>query len=249
MPLVTLLTDFGTADGYVAEMKGVILSMVPAAHLIDLSHDIAPYDVDSARLALARCWRRFPPGTVHLVIVDPGVGTQRAALAIASGERFLVGPDNGILSPALLHPGARAVRLPVPADVSHTFHGRDVFAPAAAALARGDSLESLGRAVEAPVVLRTPEPEKKPDGWIDGVVIHVDRFGNAVTNIMTLHPGTVSIAGHLLPLSRAYGDVDRGEPVALLGSSGLLEVAVRDGHAAEVLGLVRGSPIRFRPDR
>ena len=144
-PIITLLTDFGTADGYVGEMKGVLLSRAPDAELVDITHDIPPQDVEHARLTLARVWRRFPPGTVHLVVVDPGVGSSRAALAVASDERFLVGPDNGVLSPALLAAGARAVALPLPPNASATFHGRDVFAPAAAALALGEALDALGR--------------------------------------------------------------------------------------------------------
>ena len=136
-PLITLLTDFGTADGYVAEMKGVLYSLAPEARVVDLSHEIAPQDVESARLAVARYWRRFPPGTIHLVVVDPGVGSSRDALAVRSEDRVLIGPDNGALSPALLVAGARAVSLTVPPSASPTFHGRDLFAPAAARIAMG----------------------------------------------------------------------------------------------------------------
>src|SRR4051812_43443613 len=113
-PIITLTTDFGTADGYVGEMKGMLLSIATEAQLVDITHDIAPQDVDRARLTVARTWRRFPAGTIHVVVVDPGVGSQRSALAVSSNERFLVGPDNGVLSPALLAPGARAIELPVP---------------------------------------------------------------------------------------------------------------------------------------
>src|SRR5687767_15551022 len=124
MGIITLLTDFGTADGYVAEMKGVLLSSAPGVQVVDLSHDVSPHEVDAARLAVARYWRRFPPGTIHLVVVDPGVGSDRLAIAVLSEGRFLVGPDNGVLSPALLQPGARAVALAVPAGAAPTFHGR-----------------------------------------------------------------------------------------------------------------------------
>src|SRR3982751_1563271 len=123
-PVITLLTDFGTADGYVAEMKGVILTHAPEATLVDVTHDVAPQDVECGRLAVARYWRRFPPGTVHLAVVDPGVGSERAALAVESDGRWLLGPDNGLLSPALLLAGARAVSLPVPVRAAPTFHGR-----------------------------------------------------------------------------------------------------------------------------
>src|SRR4051812_49990295 len=120
--LITLLTDFGTADGYVGEMKGVLATGAAGAALVDIAHDLAPHDVDGARLALARYWRKFPPGTVHVVVVDPGVGSERAALAVESDGRFLVGPDNGVLSPALLHAGTRCVALPIPPAAAPTFH-------------------------------------------------------------------------------------------------------------------------------
>src|SRR5918912_2961700 len=143
-PVVTLLTDFVTADGYVAEIKGVLLTRAPEAQVVDITHDIPPQDVECGRLAVARYWRRFPEGTVHVAVVDPGVGSARAALAVASDGRWLVGPDNGLLSPALLVAGARAVALPVPVRAAPTFHGRDVFAPAAASLALRTPLDALG---------------------------------------------------------------------------------------------------------
>src|SRR5687768_5656006 len=181
--LVTLLTDFGTADGYVAELKGVLFSSAPGIQVVDLSHDVPSHDVEAARLAVARYWRRFPPGSIHLVVVDPGVGSARKATAVSSDGRFLVGPDNGVLSPALLLPGARAVRIPVPRTASPTFHGRDVFAPAAAELTNGALLDSLGESVSNPVIHRTPEPHRTPSGEIAGQVIAIDRFGNAITNL------------------------------------------------------------------
>lgn len=245
--IITLLTDFGTADGYVGEMKGVLLSRAPDALLVDVSHAVAPQDVEAARLAVARYWRRYPAGTVHLVVVDPGVGSARAALAVESDGRFLVGPDNGALSPALLLPGARAVALAVPASASATFHGRDVFAPAAAALTMGVALEALGTPVSDPVMRRTPEAFRREDGAIVGQVIAVDRFGNAITNLVGVRGGSVEIAGRVVPLHRTYGDVAPGEACALVGSSGLLEVAVREGSAASVLGIRRGNTVVVLP--
>src|SRR5471030_1636054 len=144
LTIVTLLTDFGTADGYVAEMKGTVVSLAAQVTLVDVSHDVPAHDVEAARLAVARYWMRFPPVTVHMVVVDPGVGGALAAIAASCEGRFLVGPDNGVLSPALLHRDARCVRLAVPASASPTFHGRDVFAPAAAQLASGVTLDALG---------------------------------------------------------------------------------------------------------
>lgn len=241
--LITLLTDFGTADGYVAEIKGVLYSLAPAATVVDLSHEIAPHDTELARLCVARYWRRFPSGTVHLVVVDPGVGTSRAALAVQSDGRYLVGPDNGVLSPALLLGDARVTALPVSPAASRTFHGRDVFAPAAAALANGATITSLGSPHESPVVRRTPEPVRRDDGAVLGEVIAIDRFGNAITNLVGARGGVIAAAGRPVPVRGTYGDVASGQPVALLGSSGLLEVAVRDGSAAAALGLTRGAVV------
>ncbi len=248
-PIVTLLTDFGTADGYVAEMKGVLLSHAPELALVDVTHDVPPQDVESGRLALARYWRRFPPGTVHLAVVDPGVGSVRGALAVASEGRFLVGPDNGVLSPALLARAARAVRLPIPSRVAPTFHGRDVFAPAAAALATGAALDALGDPEPEPVVRRTPEARRLADGSIEGVVIAVDRFGNAITNLLTPGAGEVLVEDRVLPLRRVYADVAPGTALALVGSNGLIEIAVRDGSAADRLALRRGARVVLRPSR
>jgi S-adenosylmethionine hydrolase len=247
--LVTLLTDFGTADGYVGEMKGVLASLAPDVPIIDVAHDVVPHDVDGARLALARYWRRFPEGTVHVVVVDPGVGSARRALALESEGRLLVGPDNGVLSPALLHAGARCVSLPIPASAAPTFHGRDVFAPAAAQLALGAPLETLGAPLIDPEIRRTPEAVRRNDGAVLGEVITVDRFGNAVTNLLALRGGVVELDGLTLPVRRTYADAPSGEPTALVGSSGLVEIAVRDGSAAAVLGLRRGSAVVLQPNR
>jgi len=245
-PPITLLTDFGTADGYVAEMKGVLSTLAPGAPLLDLTHDIPPQDIAAARLALARCWRRFPVGTVHLVVVDPGVGTSRAALAVASEGRYLVGPDNGVLSPALFTLDAQAVQLVVPANASATFHGRDVFAPAAARLANGTALDELGERLLQPIRLRTPAPRRDANGAMHGEVLTIDRFGNAITNLMPAPgsmPQAVVVGAHTLRVVRTYAEAEGGEAVALVGSSGWLELAVRNGNAAVTLGLRRGDVV------
>ena len=247
MALITLLTDFGTADGYVGEMKGVIYAMHPQAHLVDVAHDVAPQDVDGARLAIARYWRRFPLGTIHLVVVDPGVGTSRAALAVESDGRFLIGPDNGVLSPALLRSDVRVVELPIPPQASATFHGRDVFAPAAARLAGGSPLEALGRAYDAPIVRRTPEAKRLTDGSVSGEVITVDRFGNLITNLVAPRGGSVVLGDRVVPIVRSYGEGASGDVIAVIGSSGLLEIAVRGGSAGGTLGVSRGAPVVLRP--
>lgn len=246
--IITLITDFGTADGYVGEMKGVLLSRAPDAQIVDVTHDIPPQDVERARLTLARVWRRFPAGTVHLVVVDPGVGSSRAALAVASDERFVVGPDNGVLSPALFVAGARAVALQAPRTSSATFHGRDIFAPAAAALATGAPLESLGHDAPSPVIHRTAEPVRGADGSLHGQVIVVDRFGNGITNLVGLRGGTIELGELRIPIRHTYSEVLQGEAVAVIGSSGFIEVAIRDGDAARVLGLRRGTEVALARD-
>lgn len=249
--VVTLMTDFGTADGYVAQVKGVLLSLAPEVNLVDITHDIPPQDVEAARLTLARYWRRFPAGTIHLVVVDPGVGSSRAALAVRSDERILLGPDNGVLSPALLMPSAEAVSLTVPPNASPTFHGRDIFAPFAATLAGGAALSSIGTPHPEPIIRRTPEARRLADGTIEGQVIAIDRFGNCITNLVATllrSPGdhALVVAGKSVPIRRTYSDVGPGEPVALAGSSRFLEVAVRNGSAASALELQRGSVVRLR---
>jgi len=246
--IVTLITDFGTADGYVAELKGVLLSGSPDITIVDLTHDIPPQDVEAARLTLARSWRRFPEHTVHLVVVDPGVGSERAALAVASQGRFLLGPDNGVLSPALLAGGADVVSMPIPLHASATFHGRDVFAPAAVRLAAGETLARLGVPKSDPVIRRTPDTRRRGDGSIAGQVMLVDRFGNLITNIVARMSGTVEIGAHTITVMRTYSDVAEGSLVALAGSSGFLEVAARGGNAAAALAVRRGDPVVWKPE-
>ena len=244
--IITLLTDFGTADGYVGEMKGVLAASAPGCTVVDIAHDVSAHDVEAGRLAVARYWHRFPTGTVHVAVVDPGVGGPRAAIAVESEGRLLVGPDNGILSPAMLHQGARCVVLPVAASAAPTFHGRDVFAPAAAQLAMDAPLDSLGVLCTDPVVRRTPEATRGADGSTNGVVISIDHFGNLVTNLITRRQGAVEIGGESVALGRTYADVESGALTALIGSSGLVEIAVRDGSAASRLGVQRGARVVLR---
>ena len=241
--LITLLTDFGTADGYVGQMKGVLLTLAPDADLVDITHDIAPQDVDAARLALARVWRRFPQGTIHLVVVDPGVGSTRAGLAVASEGRFLVGPDNGVLSPALLVAGARVVTLPLsPTAARHFPRSRRVRAGGGRSRSRRP-LEGLGLEGQQPVIRRTPEATRRTDGGVDGEVITIDRFGNAITNLIALRGGMVEIGSRVIPIQRTYAEVSIGAPVAVVGSTGFVEIAVRNGSAAAALSLSRGSRV------
>lgn len=242
-PAITLLTDFGTADGHVAEMKGVLVSQAPGVPVLDLSHDIPLQDVDYARLSVARYWRRFPVGTVHVVVVDPDVGSDRAALAVESDGRFLVGPDNGVLSPALFAPDARVVALPIDPHASATFHGRDVFAPASARLACGAALDQIGAPYAHAMRRRTPQPRKLANGTFDGEVLTIDRFGNAITNLMARSLVYVTVDAHAARVVRTYADAAPGELVALVGSSGFVELAVRSGNAAAEFGLSRGQRV------
>lgn len=235
MSLVTLLTDFGTADGYVGEMKGVVVSRAPSAVLVDLTHDIAPGDVAAGAYALGRAWRRFPPRTVHLAVVDPGVGSSRRAIACEAGGQCFVGPDNGLFESAFGASNLRCVELEVPRDASPVFHGRDVFAPAAAALAEGKALRDLGRTITDPVRLPVPPP---------GTIIHVDRFGTLITNLPGSGSGAeIRVAGRVIPVSRTFADVPPGELVAYVGSGGTLEIAVRNGRADVTLLMKRGDQI------
>ncbi len=242
-PAITLLTDFGTADGYVAEVKGVLTTLAPGVPILDMSHDVPSHDIEFARLTLARYWKRFPVGTVHLAVVDPGVGSSRAAIAVESEGRFLVGPDNGVLSPSLFALDAVVVTLTVDAGASPTFHGRDVFAPVAARLAMGESIFSIGERCLDPVRRRTPQPVRNAEGSMEGEVLTIDRFGNAITNLLARDISTVFVANQAVRVVRTYADAAEGELIALTGSSGLLEIAVRDGHAASRLRLVRGQKV------
>lgn len=249
-PLITLLTDFGTADSYVAEMKAVLLGAVPQATLVDLTHAVPPGDLRAAAYLLGRTWHRFPAGTVHLAVVDPGVGTARAALAFATGGHWFVGPDNGLFTPVLRDAAVEIVTLPIPTAAAPTFHGRDLFAPAAAALAGGTPLEILGepfRGIPHRLSYREPHYEGKS---VVGEVVYVDRFGTLVTSLTTEtvpEYAVIEVEGlEIGPLRRTFGDVPTGGLLAYLGSGGQVEIAVRDGSAARRLGLGVGGRIRAR---
>lgn len=254
--MITLLSDFGLADAYVGIMKGVLLSIAPGTPLVDLTHEIPPQAVAVGALVLRSAVPYFPTGTVHLAVVDPGVGTARAPIAVRTATALLVGPDNGLLAPAVaalggalaVHDIANPTLLGQPA--SHTFHGRDVFAPAAAHLAAGIALERLGPARPGLVAPPLPDPVAAADG-VHGVVVHVDRFGNLLTNLdraavrsFRLPALSVRVADMTtVPLRRTYGDVAPGELVALWSSWETIEIAVRDGNAAARLGLGRGAAV------
>lgn len=254
MPIITLTTDFGLADGYVAAMKGVILGIAPQATLIDITHQIAPQNVREAAYVLHSALPYFPPATVHVAVVDPGVGSARRPIAAHIDGSYVVGPDNGLFTYVLQGASqpAHCVHLNRPAywlpHVSRTFHGRDIFSPVAAHLASGVPLEMLGAPFDDPVRFDLQPPQHEPDGALAGQVIHVDRFGNLVSNI----PGdwlagrmwSVRIAGQqIIGPSTAYTEVAPGQLLALVSSDNTLEVAVRDGSAAARLGVAAGEPI------
>ncbi len=256
-PRVTLLTDFGTRDGYAAAMKGVIVSRCPHAIIDDLTHEIPAGDIRAGAFALATAGSFFPPGTVHVAVVDPGVGTARAGILVLAREQVFIGPDNGLLSLAA-GTSFRAYRLDQSQyfrePVSATFHGRDVFASVAGHIAAGTLPARVGSAIDDLTTLALPSATYD-DAQATGEVIHVDRFGDLVTNLRADRlprealSVTVDLGGNDLgPLVPTYGAVATGRFAALIGSSGFLEIAVRDGSAAVLFGPLgaRGAPVRVR---
>ncbi len=255
-PIVTLTTDFGLRDPFVAAMKAVILSIEKRARLVDLSHELPPHRVLPAALFLREACLRFPAGTIHLAVVDPGVGGSRRPLVARAGGQFYVGPDNGIFGLVFRRApfeGAWQIenpryRLP---EISRTFHGRDLFAPAAAYLARGVPPKAFGPRILDPATLELPRPRVLPDR-IAGEVIGIDRFGNCATNVEEDcarqwaggAPFTVRAASRKIPaLSESYDSVPAGRLLALFNSSGLLEIACNQASAQEALGLKEGDPV------
>jgi S-adenosylmethionine hydrolase len=260
-PIITFLSDFGSNDWFAGVVHGVLHSIHPRAHVVDLSHAIPPGMVNRAAFVLEAAAADFPPGTVHLVVVDPGVGTLRRALAVQARGQSFVGPDNGVLEWALADPQARIHELAEPRffrhPVSRTFHGRDIFAPVAAHMASGVPLEQFGPRVDDPVRL-LPNGAVHRDGEVVGRVVFVDRFGNLLTNVteQDLSDGFPTIPdtriqvlafGRVIRgLSRSYGDAPVGTILALIGSSGRLEIAQVGGDASERLGLGEGDFVRVR---
>jgi S-adenosyl-L-methionine hydrolase (adenosine-forming) len=265
--IVALLSDFGSEDHYVGAMKGAVLATCPGATLVDIVHELPAHDIMAGALALESVYRAFPGGTVFLAVVDPGVGSARRGVAAAAAGYHFVGPDNGILGLVLEeHPGAPVRALTNAGlfrfEVSPVFHGRDIFAPVAGHLARGMVFDEVGPLVEDAVSLRLPPVSRRaPLEW-EAVVLHVDRFGNLVTNLTSrdlaamsevlprgLSDLQVSVEGTVLPFARIYADVAPGEPCAVLGSSGRLEIAVNQGSASRELGAWVGAPVRvFLPE-
>lgn len=256
--VITLLTDFGLVDPFVGVMKGVILSRFPAARVVDLCHGIRPQAIREAAFWLERCYAWFPPGTVHVAVVDPGVGSARRVLAAALLSHFFLVPDNGLLAERLLEaPGARVLAVDIArhglTPPSATFHGRDVFAPLAAALASGAlDFDALGEPVKPmPCELAGPTRDAQT---ISGEVVTIDHFGNLLTNLDgALLAGAdlphAIIGERRVPLGRTYSEARPGELLALVNAFGVLEIAERDGSAERTLGVGRGAVVRLPLER
>ena len=257
MALITLTSDFGTEDYYVGALKGAILRQAPGAHIVDLSHHIPPRDILAGAFLLRHAATEFPSGTIHLAVVDPGVGGPRLPMVLVSRNFIWVGPDNGLFSFALSDEHrpcvAYEISSPSASEVSPTFHGRDLFAPTAGRLATGLPADEVGPPINAPMRLAETRPRQQ-DGVIEGRVIHVDRFGNLVTNIADtdIQPWgcelRIRLGNRVLQgMSATYSDTDEGDALALIGSSRLLEIAVNAGSATEVLGVKRGEAVTVEP--
>ena len=258
MHLITLTTDFGTCDWFVGTMKGVILGINPGTAIADITHEISAGDIRGGAFALAASYRFFPKGVIHVAVVDPGVGSDRRAIAVRAANSWFVGPDNGLLSWALRNEKINAIRsLENEAyflqPASGTFHGRDIFAPVAAHLSRGVPIQKFGPALKDFVRLDWPEPRARR-GRLEGEVVYIDRFGNAITNLeggllRGSDGATCEIYGRhrrVCPLKSCYQAVAPKAPVALVGSSGFLEIAVNRGSAEKVLGVSLGTRVALR---
>src|SRR5205823_1082169 len=267
LSLITLLTDFGSADYFVAAMKGVILSINPQAQFVDITHEIPPQDINAAAFNLLAAYGSFAADTIHLAVVDPGVGSSRRPIIVMAGNQLFVGPDNGIFSYVIdRDTSARSFQLTHLTNtkyfrqpISHTFHGRDIFAPAAAALSLGVAPEELGEEIENPVRLPPLAAERPPGGGLRGRIIHIDRFGNCVTNLtphdlppMMIEEGVrLTIKGKVIREFRQFfAEEDRKEEgrnkaklFAVWGSAGFLEIASRNRSAARLLGAKRGDSV------
>jgi len=244
MRIITLLTDFGSF--YPAQMKGVILSRLgdkgKDITFVDIAHDIPPQDIRAGAFALLSSARYFPKGTIHIAVIDPGVGTERLGIAVESGGQFFVGPDNGLLIPAAKSLGPpQAFKIACNFDASATFHGRDIFAPVAAMLAEGKSIQSIGPKIR-PKDIGFGAARRTEDGIL-ATIIYVDRFGNLILNMRKVPSFGLGLKGIKLKRVRTYADARRIEPLITIGSHGFAEIAVNQGSAADAFGLKAGDTI------
>jgi S-adenosylmethionine hydrolase len=256
MSIITLLTDFGSQDYFVGAMKGAILSINPAASIVDITHEIPPQDVRAGAFNLLAVYRDFPAGTIHVGVVDPGVGSARRGLVISCAGQFFVGPDNGLFGwicereesfSAVALSNEKFFRHPV----SRTFHGRDIFAPVAAALSNGVAVAEFGPVIDDLIGLESLAPGTADDGTIKATIIHIDRFGNCITNLTREHFGVgarLIVKDREVSASREFfleGEADA--LFCIMGSAGFLEIAARDSSAAKILGARRGDPVAVLP--
>jgi S-adenosyl-L-methionine hydrolase (adenosine-forming) len=255
-PIITLTTDFGTSDHLVGVMKGVILNINPAARIVDLNHHVAPFDVLDGALSIANSYKFFPPRTVHVVIVDPGVGTDRRPLLVTVDKQYIVAPDNGVLS--VIYEREECTVRHVTSEhyflnpISPTFHGRDIFAPTAAWLSKAFQTEAFGEEITDYVRFTMPKP-KAAGQIVKGVVLRIDAFGNLMTNLTIEHVPLEAVESGDVKLTVGGKEIRKlvstfalgsaGEPVAVFGSAGFLEVAVNRGNAARTLGANRGAEV------
>jgi S-adenosylmethionine hydrolase len=262
-PIITLLTDFGSTEHYVGAMKGVMLGICPEAHLIDISHEVTAYAIPEAGFTLAQAWGCFPNGTVHLIVVDPGVGSSRRPIVAEAGGHRFVAPDNGVLSMVLdAEPKHRVREITARKwfrePVSQTFHGRDIFAPVAAQIARGVAISEFGKRIDDCVRLPYSQPvQSKPNCWT-GTVLKIDRFGNIVTNFdrnicrelagrrFRIRTGSGGGQRFVSRMFGTYAEAEDQEPFAIEGSSGYLEISCKQRSAAEILGAGAGSTVILR---
>lgn len=254
--IISFLSDFGLEDGYVGIVKGVILGINHSARIVDITHQIPHGSILDAAFVLQEAWQSFPEGTVHLAVVDPGVGTARRPLAVEGNNHFFVGPDNGLFHPIIdRYPSSKIVHLNkkqyLRPEISKTFHGRDIFAPVAAHLSTGVSLHALGSSLSDPAPLPVPVPEIRKDLLL-GEVVRVDHFGNLITNIdektlekfLGTDKAAIQIGSfYIRGIAQTYGDVAPGEAIALIGSAGFLEIVVNLGRASDLTGLGAGNPL------
>jgi len=256
--LITLTTDFGTADHFVGAMKGVILGIAPRATIVDITHEIEPYDVNQAAFVIAEAWPYFPKRTVHVIVIDPGVGSARRPILAEAGGQFFIAPDNGVLS-MIYESAPHKVRAISNAklmrqSVSRTFHGRDVFAPAAAHLARGVVPAKFGKPIHDYVRSVRLKPERVARDHYAGTILKVDRFGNLITNLHVDHlpdvrtrPIEVRIGGRSIHrFALTFSEAGIGELFVIVGSSGLLEIAANQGSAAKLVGCGAGSAVELQ---
>lgn len=259
--VISLLTDFGNQDAYVGIMKGVIAGINPGAHIIDICHNVPPHDVFSGAYLLSASYNYFPKGTIHVAVIDPGVGSARGIVCVETQDYLFLAPNNGLLSfiarkerlKNIIHVTRSKYFLPSP---GHTFHGRDIFAPVAAHLSRGIKTRQLGVKIDQLERLDIPEPRFKKPGQLEGQIIAIDRFGNLITNITRTHGESLALdqknreviigKKKILGLSKAYADVSDGKPLTLIGSAGFLEISVNQGNAQKYFNVDRGSKISIR---